>query len=85
MLVLLVEVVDEPHVHAALMGADERPAHDVSRVVMQAKVVERELERLADRSDELRDHPCNVDRPLAAVRERVNPDQGCRFARSDAL
>jgi uncharacterized protein YfcZ (UPF0381/DUF406 family) len=65
--------------------ADERGAHNVGRVVVQAEVVERELERLADRFDELRDHPCNVDRLLAAVRERVNLDQGCRFARSDAL
>jgi hypothetical protein len=62
-------------VHAALVRADERAAHDLGRLVVQPDVVERQLERLADRGDELRDTTRDLDGRLAPVRERVNPDQ----------
>jgi hypothetical protein len=72
-------------VDAALGRADERSADDVARLVLQPDVVERELERLTRTLDERRDLPRDVQRRLAAVGEGVNLDQGCCFARIDAL
>jgi hypothetical protein len=71
-------------VHAAFVRAGERAPDDVGGVVVQPDVVEGELERLARSSDEARELVRDVERLLAAVGERANPDQGC-FARSDAL
>jgi hypothetical protein len=64
---------------------DERAAHDLGRLVVQANVVERELEGLLGRLDEVGDQARNVQRRLAAVGEGVNLDQTCSFARNDAL
>jgi hypothetical protein len=72
-------------VNAALVRADQRAPHEVGYVVVEPKVVEGELEGLAGRLDELGDQPCDVERRLPAVRQRVNLNQGCCFARSDAL
>ncbi len=46
--------------HAALVRADESAVDDVLRLVVQADVVERELERLARAVDERRDLACDV-------------------------
>ena len=67
------------------MRADERAADDVARLVLKPNVVERQFERLPRAVDERRDLPRDVQRRLAAVGESVNLDQGCCFARSDAL
>jgi hypothetical protein len=80
-LVDLVNVVDEPHVHAALVRTDKRATNDVRRFVVQPDVVERQLECLARFVDERRDLPRDLDRGLAAVAKCVNLDQGCCFAR----
>jgi hypothetical protein len=71
--------------NAALMRAHKRAPHDLGRVVVQAQVVEGELERLTRRLEEPGDQARDVERRLPAVRQRVNLDQGCCFARSDAL
>ena len=61
------------------MCADERPSHDVGGLVVQANVVERELERLLRAVDECGDHARDVDGGLATVRECVNLDhRRCR-------
>jgi hypothetical protein len=65
--------------------ADERVAHDVGRLVVQPDVVERQLERLARLADERRDLVRDLERRLPAVRECVNLDQTCCFARKDVL
>jgi hypothetical protein len=84
-LVLLVEVVDEPDVNVTFVCGHERAADDVGGLVVQAEVVERELERLLRGLDEPRDEPCNVERRLPAVSQRADGDQGFCFARSEAL
>jgi hypothetical protein len=55
--------------------ADERVPHDVGRVVVQAQVVERELERLLRGRDEVRDSVRDVERGLPAVGQRVDGDR----------
>ena len=70
---------------AALVRADECVADDVARLVLQPDVIERQFEGLPCAVDERRDLPRDVQRRLAAVGESVNVDQGCCFARSDAL
>jgi hypothetical protein len=70
---------------AALVRADECVADDVARLVLQPDVIERQFEGLPCAVDERRDLPRDVQRRLAAVGERVNVDQDCCFARSDAL
>jgi hypothetical protein len=72
-------------VDPALVRADQRGADHIRRLVVQANVIERELQRLARAVDERRDLLRDLERRLAAVREGVNLDQGCCFARSDAL
>ena len=69
------DVVQEPDVHAAFVCADDRSAHDLGSVVVQAHVVQSELERLACRLDERRHHLRDVGRTLAAVSERSDVDQ----------
>jgi hypothetical protein len=63
-------------VHAALVRADEGSTNDVSCLVVQPDVIERELEGLTRAVDERRDPARDVQRRLAAVGERVNVDQG---------
>jgi hypothetical protein len=58
--------------------AYERPLHDLGRLVVQAEVVERELERLLRLVDERGDSTRNVQRRLAAVGECLDADQGPR-------
>jgi hypothetical protein len=65
--------------------ADEGSADDVRRLVVQPDVVERQFEGLPRTVDERRDLARDIQRRLAAVGESVNVDQGCCFARSDAL
>jgi hypothetical protein len=60
--------------------ADERVLDHLCRVVVQADVVEGELERLAGRLDEGRDLVRDVERGLPAVGEGVNLDQGFSLA-----
>jgi hypothetical protein len=64
---------------------DDCAAHDLGRLVVQPNIVERELEGLLGRLDEVGDQARDVQRGLAAVRECVNLDQAWSFARSDAL
>jgi hypothetical protein len=52
---------------------------------VQSQVVERQLERLARAVDKRGDLARDVEGRLPAVGERVNVDQVCCFARSDAL
>jgi hypothetical protein len=73
--VLLVEVVEQADVDAAVVRADERVPHDVGRVVVQAQVVERELERLLRGRNEVRDSVRDVERGLPAVGQRVDGDR----------
>jgi len=72
-------------VHSTLVRADQRGADDIRRLVVQTNVIEGELQRLARAVDERRDLLRDLERRLAAVREGVDLDQGCCFARSDAL
>jgi len=72
-------------VHAALVRCDECAPNDVGGVVVQPKVVQGELEGLAGGLYEPFDQACDVERRLSAVGKRVNLDQVCCFARSDAL
>jgi hypothetical protein len=65
-------------VHATLVRADQCVADDIPGVVVEANVVEGELERLARAVDERRDPPRDIKRRLAAVGEGVNVDQDCR-------
>ena len=74
-LVVAVEVVEKPDVHAPVLRADERVADDVGGVVVQPQVVERQLERVFRRRDEIRDLVRDVERRLAAVRQCLNRDQ----------
>jgi hypothetical protein len=70
---------------AALVRPHERAADDVACLVLQLDVVERQFESLLRAVDERRDLARDVQRRLAAVGKSVNLDQGCCFARSDAL
>ena len=66
------------------MRAAERPADEGGRVVLQAYVVERDLERPLGPVEERAESAGDVDRGLPTVRECVELDQGC-LAVSDAL
>jgi hypothetical protein len=66
------------------VGRHERPAHDVGGLVVQAQVVERELEGLTCAFDERGNAARDLDRGLASICEGANVDQFW-FARSDAL
>ena len=61
--------------HASLVRGDECVLNDLLGVVVQADVVERELERLARRLEERCDLARDVDRRLAPVGEGVDLDQ----------
>jgi hypothetical protein len=66
----VVEVVRQAHPHAALGRADERPADDVRRLVVEAEVVEGEIEARPRLVDEPRDEPRDVERRLPPVGQR---------------
>ena len=70
----MVEVVEQPDVDAALVRADQCVADDRGRVVVEVDVVERELERLLRRRDEVRDSVRDVEGGLPAVGQRVDGD-----------
>src|SRR3989442_11408883 len=74
-LVDLVPVVDQPDVNTPLVRCDQRAADDVSGLVLQAEVVERELQRLTCAVDERGDLLRDAQRRLTAVGERVDLDQ----------
>ena len=63
----MVDVVDEPDGDAAVLGAAESPLEDLRGLVVQPNVVERELEALLRRAEELGHLVGDVDRGLAAV------------------
>jgi len=65
--------------------ADERAADDIGRLAVQPQVIQSQLERLARIVDERRDPARDIERRLPAVRECLNLDQACCFARRDAL
>jgi hypothetical protein len=62
------------------MRADQSGLHHLRRVVVQADVVEGELERLPGRLDEARDLVRDVERRLPAVGEGMDLDQGFSLA-----
>ena len=64
-----VEVVGELDAHAALVGADERGSHDVGRLVVQAHVVQGQIERPAGAVEKRRQLPRDLQRGLTAVGE----------------
>ncbi len=81
---MVVDVVGKPHAHATLVRADERVLDDLPGLVLEPDVVEREVERLARRVQELGHLVGDVDRALTAV--AVEADlQHYLAARSDAL
>ena len=63
----VVDVVDEPHGDASILGAEERSLDDLRRLVVQPDVVERELEALLRGVEELGHLVRDVDGGLAAV------------------
>jgi hypothetical protein len=67
----MVDVVDEPDGDAALRRARERVVDDLLEAVRQAEVVDRDLEGLAGRRDELGEGVRGVLRGLAAVGQRA--------------
>ena len=80
----MVDVVDEPHLDAALLRANERLLDDLRRVVVEPDVVERELEARPRGAEELGDLLCDVDGGLAAVAVEPELDQA-EAARCEAL
>ncbi len=63
----MVDVVDEPHRDASVLGAVDRSLEDLRGLVVQPDVVERELEALLRSAEELGHLVCDVDGGLAAV------------------
>ena len=80
----MVDVVDEPHGDAALLRVGQRRLDDLGGLVVQANVVERELEARSGGAEELRHLLCDLDRGLAAVAVEPELDQPAA-ARSCAL
>jgi hypothetical protein len=74
----MVEVVGEPHPHAALGRSDERLAHDVGGLVAQADVVKREVEALSRLLEERRDGVCDLERRLVAVSQQAKLERAGR-------
>ena len=68
------EVVQEPHLDAALHGAEQRGEHECPRVRLEADVVERDVERPPGLREEAGDAARDVGGPLAAVGERLDRD-----------
>ena len=80
----MVDVVDEPHGDAALLGSEQRAGDDLRRVVVQPDVVERELQARPRGAEEFGHLVCDVDGGLAAVAVEPELDQA-EAARSEAL
>ena len=80
----MVDVVDEPYGDAALLRAEQGAGDDLRRLVVEPDVVERELEALLRRAEELGDLVCDVDGGLAAVAVEPEVDHAAA-ARSEAL
>ena len=70
-----IEVVEQANVDTALVRTDESVPHDVPGVVVQADIVERELERSLGAVEEPGELARDVESQLAAVGERVQLDQ----------
>jgi hypothetical protein len=66
----VVEVVREPDTHASLDGGDERGPDDVGGLVVEADVVEREVEARPGAAEEVGDGGRDGERGLAAVRQQ---------------
>jgi hypothetical protein len=62
-------------VHAPVLRADQRIPDDVGGVVVQPQVVERQLERVLGRRDEIGDLVRDVEGRLAAFGQCLNGDQ----------
>jgi hypothetical protein len=75
----VVDVVDEPHRDAALVGARERALDDRGEVGRQVDVVDRDLERLLRGPEEVGERVRDLVGLLAAVGQRAD------FDRSSAL
>ena len=80
----MVDVVRQADRDAPVPGALECVADDVGRRVVQADVVERDVEAVLGRVDELGDRLRDLGGVLSPVRERANFDQE-RSARIFAL
>jgi hypothetical protein len=80
----VVDVVDEPDDDAALLCFDQGVGDELGRLVVQADVVERELQRPFRGAHKLGDFACDVDGGLAAVAVRPELDHALA-ARSEAL
>jgi len=83
-LLAVVDVVREANRDAALRRGDERALDDLSQVVREVEVVDRDLERLLGAADEVRERVRRALRGLRPVREGVDVDQDA-FARISAL
>jgi hypothetical protein len=70
----VVDVVEHPHAHPARGGRDESATHPLGLGVVQAQVVEREVERLARAVEEGADVFRDRQRRLAPVAERAELD-----------
>lgn len=66
----MVEVVREPDAHASLDGGHERGTDDVRGLVVEADVVEREVEARPGPAEELGDGGRDGERGLSAVRQQ---------------
>jgi hypothetical protein len=80
----VVDVVREPDGDTTLRRADKRALDDLLQVVGEVEVVDRDLQRLPGRADEVRKRVRRALRRLRSVGERVDVDQDA-FARCSAL
>jgi hypothetical protein len=71
----VVEVVRESHTDPAAGRCDERGADDLGGLVVEADVVEGEIERGAGAADEVGDRVGDVERRLAAVGQQPESDR----------
>ena len=71
----MVDVVGQPDRHPAIARALQGAADDLGRRVVQANVVERDVEALLRRVDEVRDGLRDLGRGLPAVRQRADVDR----------
>ena len=81
----VVDVVDEPDGHPALVRTHERAHDELGRLAHEADVVERELEAALRRAEELGDLTRDVLGGLSPVPVRPELDQAFEAARSLAL
>jgi hypothetical protein len=71
----VVDVVREADCDAALVCGTQRPADDRREVVRQVQVVDRDVERMLRRTDELGECVRGVDGRLAAVGQCADFDR----------